>query len=292
MTLQPYLSLKDHTTFEVFGRLRKGVSVNQARSDLDAIFHAALQYQAGTLVDPAQKRELLLRRIELVSASRGDTDDKSLPGELRILQGIVGLVLLIACANVANLLLATGTSRRKEIALRLAVGASRGRIQRQLLTENLLLGTLGGVFGLMLGMQGPRLFLLVLGQASDPALMGAGLDTSILAFTGAVSLMAVLTFGLIPAAPTSDVALTPALKSDGLTVFGEACNSRTTGMLVISQVSISVVVLVLAGLLVRTLRKLEEVDLGFQSNRLVLFWLFPRWPATVIRRRSSFRMTL
>jgi predicted permease len=275
MAFQPYLSLKDHNTFEVFGRLGKEGSVRQARSDLNAIFHAALQYQAGSIADPAKKRELLMRRIELVSASRGDMDDEALPGELHILQAIVGLVLVIACANVANLLLATGTSRRKEIALRLAVGATRGRIMRQLLTENLLLGTLGGVFGFLLGMQAVPFLLLILGQASGPALLGAALDTGTLAFTAGVSVTAVLVFGLIPAVRTSDVTLTPALKNDGVTVSGAEHNSRTSGMLVISQVSVSVVVLVLAGLLVRTLRNLEEVNLGFESNGLMLFWLFP-----------------
>lgn len=275
MALQPYLSLKDHTTFELFGRLRSGVSANQARADLDSIFHSALQYQAGKIADPAQKRELLTRRIELVPASRGNLDDKSLPGELRLLQIIVGLVLLIACANVANLLLATGSSRRQEIALRLAVGASRRRIIRQLLTENLLLGMLGGACGFFLGMQVVRLLLLVVGQPSDPALVGVNIDTSTLAFTASVSLIAVLVFGLIPAASTSDVALTPGLKNyePALAVAGRT--SRTTGTLLISQVSISVVLLVLAGLLVRTLRNLEEVKLGFQSKGLVLFWLFP-----------------
>jgi predicted permease len=275
MYFQPYLSLKDHTTFEVFGRLRKGVSAEQARSELDVVFHAAQQYAAGSIADPVQKRQLLMRRVELASASRGDMDDARLPGELRILQGIVGLVLLIACANVANLLLSTGASRRKEIALRMALGATRGRVIRQLVTENLLLGSLGGTFGFLMGVQAVRLFLSVLGQASGAAAMGGGLDRGTLAFTGVVSIVAVLVFGLIPAARTSDVTLTPALKDSNPAVSGAMRDSCTTGMLLISQVSVSVVVLVITGLLVRTLRNLERVDLGFQSHDLVLFWLFP-----------------
>ncbi|HET9306040.1 MAG TPA: ABC transporter permease [Candidatus Sulfotelmatobacter sp.] len=273
MNLQPDLSLKDHTTFELFGRVQKGVSTQQARSDLEVLFHAAQRYAAGSGSDP-EGRDLQMRHIEVASASRGDMDDESLPRELRILQGIVGLVLLIACANVANLLLASGTSRRREIALRMALGATRGRVIRQLLAENLLLGSFGGTLGFFLGLEAVRLLSLVLGVASTQALT-AGLDAGTMAFTAGVSVTAVLVFGLIPAMRTSDITLSPELKDGGVTFSGGARNSRTTSILLTSQVSVSVVVLVLTGLLVRTLGNLQRVDLGFQPNGLVLFWLFP-----------------
>jgi predicted permease len=157
----------------------------------------------------------------------------------------------------------------------LALGATRNRVIRQLLTENLLLGFMGGALGFFIGSQAVRLLSLVLGVTSDGALTHASLDASTMAFTAGVSLIAVLVFGLIPAARTSDVTLTPALKQGDATYSGAIRDSRTTRMLLTSQVSVSVVVLVLTGLLVRTLGNLQRVDLGFQSNGLVLFWLFP-----------------
>jgi hypothetical protein len=143
------------------------------------------------------------------------------------------------------------------------------------MTENLLLGMLGGTVGFFLGLQAVRLLLLVLRTAPDLAVMSTGVDTSTLAFTAGISVMTVFVFGLLPAVRTSDVALSPALKDGDATISGAVRDSRTTGILLISQVSASIVVLVLTGLLVRTLRNLERVDLGFQSNGLVSFWLFP-----------------
>jgi predicted permease len=194
---------------------------------------------------------------------------------LYLLLGVVGMVLLIACANVANLLLARVSSRRKEIGVRLALGASRGRLLRQLLTESVLLGTVGGALGLAFALWIKDGLLAVSdwgGQgmrALEPRL-----DWRVLAFTLALSLLTGIVFRSAPAWRATQVDLTPALKDSGR---GSSAASRSwlSRGLVVAQVALSLLLLIGAGLFVRTLLNLQRVDLGFNTKNLLIFNIVP-----------------
>jgi predicted permease len=194
---------------------------------------------------------------------------------LQLLGGVVGLVLLIACANVANLLLVRGSSRRKEIAVRLALGASRRRLIRQLLTESVLLATVGGALGVLFALWIKNGLLLVAEwggremNALDPRL-----DWRVLAFTLGLSLLTGIVFGILPALRSTNLDLTPTLKDTGRSssAIGRSWLSKS---LVVVQVSVSVLLLIGAGLLVRTLRNLQHVETGFNANNLLLFDVDP-----------------
>ena len=269
-----HLTLKDNTTFALFGRLGTGVDRKQAEADLNVGYHQWLVPEARKASDP-QARQALLRRTIVVSPARqGALEfDRRFVVQLRLVEAVVALVLLIACVNLANLLFARGTSRSREITVRLALGARRGRIVRQLLTENLLLATCGGALGLALSMPLMRLFALVLRGNADAAALGIGIDHSVLAFTGAVSILTGVLFGLLPALRSSRTRISPGLHWQAATADGRRRQSGR--MLVVLQVAISLGVLILTGLLLRSLQRLQEVDLGFERSHLLSFWMLP-----------------
>jgi predicted permease len=192
----------------------------------------------------------------------------------------VGIILLIACSNVAGLMLARAAARQKEMALRLALGAGRTRIVRQLLTESVMLAGIGGILGIAFASWGAHAILsFVSSNQPRPLTFAAGLDMRVLGFTVAVSLFTGILFGLAPAFRGTRVDMTPALK-EGFSVSSKLARSGrrrfTIGnALVVTQVALAIVVLVGAGLLVRTLQNLRSIDVGFDSHNLVLFGINP-----------------
>src|SRR5829696_853751 len=265
----------------LMGRLQPGATLAQAEATLVGPFqqsvleHRAMRQARATQalrnVDPKD-----LPRLGVISGSQGEMDSRSgFARPLGLLVGVVGLVLLIACANVANLLLVRGSLRRKEIAVRLALGASRGRLIRQLLTESVLLAAVGGALGVLFAVWIKNGLLLVTewgGREMDA--LNPQLDLRVLGFTLALSFLTGMVFGILPALRATNLDLTPTLKDSGRSssAIGRSWLSKS---LVVVQVSLSVLLLIGAGLLIRTLRNLQHVDMGFNANNLLLFDVEP-----------------
>jgi putative ABC transport system permease protein len=238
------------------GRLKPGVTVAQAQADTDVI--AARLEQQYPDSNTGKSLRLLSLREQLVGGTRT---------MLFVLFGAVGFVLLIACANVANLLLVRAAARQKEIALRTALGASRPRIIRQMLTESLLLSILGGALGALLAVWGVQL-LVTLSANSLPPTVHVAIDTTVLAFTFAISILTGLLFGLAPAFRTTNVNLIDSLK-EGTRGAEGTLRSRTRSLLIVFESAVAVVLLIGAGLLVRSLIALQSVDPGFDANNVL-----------------------
>ena len=258
----------------IVARLKPGASVQQAQAALNLLYqnhtlHGEKQYytsadEPGLHLLPAQQ------------ALEGERRNFLQP--LYILMLAVALVLLIACANIAGLLLARATGRSKEIAIRLTLGARRGRLVSQLLVESLLFSALGSALGLIVARWGAR-WLLVMAVRDDayPLSYSPHFDVRVLAFTAAIAILTGLVFGLAPALRSLRVDIAPALKAGGASSAG-APRTRWYSMgnvLVVGQVALAIVALVTAGLLLRTLRNLKSVNLGFDSRNLLVFHLDP-----------------
>jgi predicted permease len=269
-----YLTLKDNTTFLLFGRLAKASDSKQAQADLNLIYHQWLISEAKMVNVPQERQPLLRSAIVVSPASQGSLEfDRRFIVQLKLVQAVVALVLLIACLNLANLLLARGTSRVREIAVRQALGARRGRIVRQLLTENFLLAVCGGALGLLLSVPLVRVFTLILCGSADPAALGIGLDHTVFAFAAILSIVTGVFFGLVPALRSSSGKISSRLRDRTFILAGKSFQSRR--ILIVPQVAISLALLILAGLLLRSLQRLQEVDLGFEHSHLLTFWMLP-----------------
>jgi predicted permease len=266
------LAEKNFWWFKAVGRLKPGASVEQAQAELNAVFQPFMNETTTS----AEARRDYFARIELAPAGKGlDTLRKQFSRPLQTLMIIVALVLLIACVNVANLLLARAVGRRKEFGVRLALGAGRLRLLRQMLTESLLLVSLGGLMGLLFALWAVSFLTNFFGGGSERLSINASLDYRVLLFTGAVSLLTGLVFGLAPALQATRTEATPALKASG----GTSTRSRFGKILVATQVALSLLLLVGAGLFLRTLHNLKNVDAGFRRDGVVTMRVNP--PVTV-----------
>ena len=241
-------------SYKAVGRLKPGVTLAQAQADMAAI--------AKRLDDQYFQSDygVNLRLIH-------DQETHTVRSALLVLLGAVGFVLLIACANVANLLLARAAMREKEVAIRLALGARRWRIIRQLLTESVLLGVIGGAVGLLLAVWGLSA-LVALAPADIPRLDQTGIDARVLAFTLGISLITGLIFGLVPALQASRPDVNDALKEGGRGSTGGG-GARIRNLLVVSEIALSLVLLVGAGLLIRSFMRLQQFELGFNPDHLI-----------------------
>jgi predicted permease len=266
----------------LMGRLKPGATLEQATASLEGAFQqsvldhrAARQAQSKNPIRPLEPKDY--PRLAIDSGGQGEMNTRRfLAKPLRLLFGVVALVLLIACANVANLLLVRASSRQKEIAVRLALGASRWRLIRQLLTESLLLAFLGGGLGVLFAVWIKDGLLAVTEWGGrGMAVLIPRLDLRVLGFTLGLSCLTGIIFGIVPAMRATRLDLTPTLKDTGR---GSSAYTRSLlgKSLVVAQVSMSVLLLIGAGLLIRTLRNLQQVETGFNTSNLLLFNVDPK----------------
>ncbi len=248
---------------EMMGRLRPGVSMAQAQAALAPRFH---QWVATTATTGGERAKLPALMLNPGAAGLGSLR-RQYSKPLYVLLTMVGLILAIACANIANLLLARAAARRREMAIRLSLGAGRFRVVRQLLTESVMLASLGGAFGVLFAIWGVRALTLLFSRAQENFTLHAELNWYVLGLTAALSVVCGLLFGLAPAIQATRPDVMPALKNGR----GGGPRRRAQHVLVVAQIAGSFLILVAAGLFVRTLNNLHSVQLGYARENILLF---------------------
>ena len=274
LTGNPNWNNRNHWWLYVMGRLKPGASIAQIESELYVISKQQEELDRRTALNPRFVNTA--RQIKLLPGAQGYSFMRNrLTQPLMVLITIAGAVLLIACANVANLLLARAAARQQEIAVRLAVGSSRNRLVWQLLTESLLLAVLGGAAGLLFAFAGVRVLIDLIPQAGwTNVQLDVSPDLRMLGFTLAVSLLTGIVFGIAPALQSTRPALVPALRQEtGST--GSRGGHLLRKSLVVLQVALSLLLLIGAGLFVRSLQNLHNLDAGFRRNSLLMVNIEP-----------------
>lgn len=264
---------------QIVGRLKPGITQATAKASMQVLFHQIIVEEAKepmiAKASEHDRQEFLKAKIDLLPAATGRSFLRyQMSRPLEVLMGIVALVLLIACGNVANLLLVRAAGRQKEIAVRLALGAARRQIVRQLLVESVMLSLAGGAVGVALAWSGAKALLGFLPQSSTPLGFSAVPDGRILLFNFAVALATGLIFGLIPAMQSTRPDVGRTLKDQASAVAG-AGHARLRKSLVIAQVTLSLMLLIAAGLFIRSLRNLRESGAGIEASNLISFTVDP-----------------
>ncbi|HKG23811.1 MAG TPA: ABC transporter permease [Blastocatellia bacterium] len=270
---ESYLNDSNAYWLNIMGRLKPGSDIQQARSGANLALQQFLTGLAGSELTEDRQSTNQASYVDLAYGGRGISGLRSYYSEpLQMLMAVVAVILLIACANVGNLLLSRSVSRRREILIRLSMGATRARLVRQLLTESLLLASLGGSFGVLFSLWGARALATLVAPTSP---LDLSPDTAVLGFTIGVSLLSGFIFGLAPALGASRVDLSSGLKEKSAPGGGRLRFGMASA-LVISQVALSLVMLVGAGLFARSLLELQREDLGFNRDNVLLMDIEPR----------------
>ncbi|MGH9160515.1 MAG: ABC transporter permease, partial [Vicinamibacteraceae bacterium] len=261
--------------FYLFGRLEPGVTIEQAQAAMRVLYRQRQEeeLQAQFFREfPDERKNFLRQTFTLIPAGGGQSALRTNFAEpLLLLQWLVGVVLLIACTNVANLLLARATARQREVAIRGALGASRGQLVRQFFVESVMLALAGGASGLLLSSWMTASLIRILPYDPENLSLSTTPDTRILIFSAAITLLTALLFGLVPAMRGSQVSPGATLKEEAGTVAGGHGHVRLRKLFVAVQVGLSCLLVIGAGLFARTLQNLEKVELGFDTENVVMF---------------------
>ncbi len=292
VSMQPQVNPNDSLTdidthwLTLMARLKPGVSTEQARAGLDVVYQQIQRQEDISGFSDQERRDFFSHRIVLLPAARGtDYLRNEFSRPLFLLMAMVALLLLIACANVANLLLARASVRHAEIAVRLALGAGRPRLMRQLLTESTLLALIGGALGVLVAYWGSPLLVILMSHRRNQVALDVHPDLGVLGFTFLTALITGIAFGLAPALRATRITASPGTRQVTATRGGR----RLGGVLVVAQVALSLVMVIGAGLLVRTFHNLEASDPGFNRQGVLLFWLDPSKAGYKDERASQLR---
>lgn len=278
-----YLSLEEKPFHKIewlqaIGRLKPGVGIDKANANLNEVFQQILQSQTGPM-SAEERRTFMNQHLAVVEGSRGaSTLRADFRKPLQILMAVVGLILLIACANVANILLVRSIARQKELAVRATMGAGAWRLIRQLLTESVLLAAIGAAFGLLLARWAETALLRLVSGGASLIPLDVHLDSRVLIFTVSVTVLTGILFGLVPALRAARLDLNPILKSTSRGITGGSSQSGrvpVAKILVVAQVALSLVLLVVAGLFLRSFQNLAKVQIGYDSDHLLCFGVSP-----------------
>lgn len=278
LTMQPFVNkntewLKDRKTswLQIMGRRASGFSIEQVRAEASSVVKRSLVEHAKAADITGIEKDLIEQPLLVESGAQGFSIYRSTYAKsLYTLMAAVALVLLVVCANVANLLLARATARSREMSVRMALGASRIRLVQQLLTESLLIAFAGGALGLVVATWGSKGLLKLANGQGTGIMLDTSLDGRVLAFSATVSLLTAALFGLIPALRSTRVELATALRSSGRNVTGTGGKFSAGRLLVVAQVSLSVLLLVGTGMLLRSMQRLDNADVGADRNHLLI----------------------